>query len=242
MQRRFGRAVRIALLVSAASGLAACQTAENKPQVQASAPAQGGMDSDIRRILTAGGLDANAPGTLQTAKMPPEVQQAVAALQGGAPATPASPALASAVPGTPALGSAASAQAALTAPLNPQQPPMVAALQATGAKAGKRGRASRQLALAPAPASAVPVPQVAVPQVPVPQVAAAEPPAGLSQVQSYLPVAPPQMQTIVLTGPNAHPRYSAASVAVPSPRAAQVAQGSCGQCPSISYQLALDAV
>ncbi len=215
------------LAVSLASALCACQTAEQKPQVQATVQPSN-MDSDIRRILVAGGLDANAPGNLQTTKMPAEVQQAVAALQ-GSPLPAAAPA---AVPGAPAVAA-------------PAPPPMMAALPPGR---GRKGRAAApQFALAPAPAPAPAVAQAVPPAqalayagqatglplnpaqaAPIPSsvAQAAAQASQLSQVQSFLPPPPPQFRTVVLTGPNADRRAAQAAiarVAVPSPRATQAA-------------------
>jgi hypothetical protein len=169
-------AIRIRTVVVAASmaGLGACQTPGTPVAVvtSASAPAAGGMDGDIRRILTQGGLNTASPGSLQTNKMPADVQQAVAALKGGdaAPmpfggaagvspvgvqALPQSSASSiamlptAAVAPSEALALAPAPQAQSPFPMAPSQPPLLAALAQT--QAAHARTVARRAYSAPAP-------------------------------------------------------------------------------------------
>jgi hypothetical protein len=108
----------LALVGAAAFGLAGCAHDEDapKPQVAATVPVTG-VDTDIRKILTAGGLDANSPS----------------APRGAAPATAAT--VQAPAPPTPSAETAAPAAQAPSAPASPAAAPGKA-----GKAAGKHGR------------------------------------------------------------------------------------------------------
>jgi len=258
------RGVRVILAAVLLGGLCACQATGDKPTVEAAA-SPSGMQPDIRRILSAGGLDANAPGALKTAQMPPEVQQAVAALQ-GIPATAPAGAVPSPAAGTPAAppmiaagppvgrhgkrGRKGDSQYAL-APVQPSATAATVLTDPIQAASQQASSAPPQQALAyagaqgglpaPTPAQQSPIPsafgqaaQQAAAMPTAQQIAAAQAaqqaalqPPQLSAVQSYLPAPPPQIRTVVLTGPNADRRAAQAAlvpqVAVPSRRATQAA-------------------
>lgn len=207
MRKGSKRPTFIVALCLTSAALAGCQTAENKPVV--TAQAQQTVSPDIHRILTAGGLSPSAPGALQTAKMPPQVQQAVAALSGQPAADPAAAALLAAQSGQPSVPTAASAPLALAASdaAKPSSilPPMIAETPSIKRLDGKAqsSRPAKQTAVAAAPAKAVPFEQAAKSVVAV-QGVAAEP--QVSAMRSYLPAAPIfSPEPVIISGPGARP-------------------------------------
>ena len=200
------RTARIVAFCLTSAALAGCQTSENKPTV--TAQAQQSVSPDIHRILTAGGLNAASPGSLQTAKMPPQVQQAVAALSGQPAPDPAAAALLAAQSGQPSVPTAASAPLAMVATEQPKPnsilPPMIAETPQVKRLGGKASAAKPQkaTAVASAPAKGSQFDEAAKAVVAV-QGVSGEP--QVSAMRSYLPAPIFSQDPVVITGPGARP-------------------------------------
>lgn len=199
-------ATAVAFCIASAM-MAGCQTTDGV-KTAAAPEAQQSVSPDIHRILTAGGLNASAPGSLKTEKMPPQVQQAVAALSGQPAPDPAAAALLAAQSGQPSTTATAPLALAPTAPASSILPPMIAE---TPEIKRHGGRAAKVAARAPRPASpsiasiptkAAPFEKAATSVVAV-QGAAAEP--QVSAMRSYLPPPIFSPEPVIISGPGARP-------------------------------------
>lgn len=208
MRQGRGRAARLIAFCVVSAALAGCQTTDTA-KVASAPESQQSVSPDIHRILTAGGLNASAPGTLKTEKMPPQVQQAVAALSGQPAPDPAAAALLAAQSGqAPSTTATAPLALAPTTAPNSILPPMIAETPEIKRHGGRQSKvASTKPAKAPAiaaapAAKAVPFEQAAKSVVAV-QGVAAEP--QVSAMRSYLP--PPMFspEPVIISGPGARP-------------------------------------